>query len=115
MTLGPTHWRWRADVERVVLHLEATFPRIRCNTYVAHPWEGWDGQSIDVWGAGGRGDPLPLETGHKVVREAFNLSWGPFLRHYIYLNTLWTSFGGLSTWAPNDHRGKLRHVHFTYW
>jgi hypothetical protein len=113
--LGATHYRWRADVARIVERIEANFPNVRCNTYVDHPWPGWDGRSVDCWGRGGRGDAIPSHTGAAVLEYVFNLRTGPYLRHYIYRHTLWTSFGGKSLWVPNDHSRGLRHVHFTYW
>lgn len=115
MTLGPTHYSWRPDVQRVVRLIHARFPQTRCNTYVGHPWSGWDGRSLDVWGPGGRGDPISEDLGHRVLRFVFNLEGDPQIRHYIYLNTLWTSFGGTSRWASSDHSGNLRHLHVTYW
>lgn len=91
------------------------FPSVTYNTYRGHPWPGWDGRSIDVWGKDGRGDPIPLQLGHEVLRHVWNLDFGPWLRHYIYLRTLWTSFGGESVWHARDHSGNLRHLHLTYW
>lgn len=115
MALGATRWRWRGDVRRVVAHLESQFPALRANTYVCHPWCGWGRVSVDLWGRGGRGDPIPRDTGFLALREAFTLPWGPSLRHTIYLHQLWTDFGGYSWWRSDDHSGKLRHVHLTYW
>jgi hypothetical protein len=70
---------------------------------------------VDVWGIGGRGDAIPYETGRSVHAFAFALPGAPYLRHTIYEHQLWTSFGGYSYWAPDDHSGWLRHVHLTYW
>jgi hypothetical protein len=70
---------------------------------------------VDVWGIGGRGDAIPYATGRSVHAFAFNLPGKPFLRHTIFEHQLWTSFGGYSYWAANDHSGWLRHVHLTYW
>jgi hypothetical protein len=115
VSLGPTHFRWRADVQEVVLKIHRNFPNVRCNTYEGHPWPGWDGRSIDVWGLGGRGDPIPAHTGHAVKQFLRDLRGAPFIRHHIYLHELWTSFGGYSTWISNDHSLSLRHLHVTYW
>lgn len=115
MTLGPTHYAWRPDVRWVQNQVRSRFPSVTTNTYVGHPWPGWDGRSFDVWGPRGRGDPVDLETGHKVLAFVYNMDGAPWLRHYIYLTTLWTSFGGSSRWPSLDHSGRLRHVHFTFW
>jgi hypothetical protein len=113
--LGATRFRWRADVRRVVRAVEANFPTVRANTYVGHPWPGWGRVSVDFWGPGGRGDPIPLHTGHRVRAFIFHRPGLPMIRHTIYLHQLWTSFGGYSFWGADDHSDELRHVHVTYW
>lgn len=112
---GATRYFWRRDVRAVVARIHAEFPHTTQNTYVCHPWCGWGPVSVDCWGAGGRGDPIQEDTGWRVLGFAFNLPGRPYLRHTIYEHQLWTSFGGYSTWFPNDHSGWLRHVHLTYW
>ena len=76
---------------------------------------GWGRVSVDLWGPGGRGDPIGYDLGWTALREAFTLPWGPSLRHTIYIHQLWTDFGGYSWWQADDHSGELRHVHLTYW
>jgi hypothetical protein len=115
MSLGPTRWRWRKDVRRVIDRLERRYPQARPNTYVGHPWPGWGRVSVDWWGPGGRGDPIPYNLGWSILNDAFQMELGPQLRHTIYIHQLWTSFGGYSWWEPDDHSGDLRHVHLTYW
>jgi hypothetical protein len=114
-TLRTIHRNWRPDVERVVRHIERRFPSTRCNTYINHPWPGWDGRSIDVWRDAPWPTPVGLKTGHRVLSYVFNNEEFPALRHYIYLHQLWTSFGGRSLWTPDDHSGALRHLHLTFW
>lgn len=113
--MGPTHYRWDPDVRRIVREIEAKFTNVRCNTYQDHPWVGWDGRSIDVWGGIGRGDPLRLHTGYQIWDFLMDMPGAPFIRHMIFVNQLWTSFGGRSRWSDSDHRGLLRHLHVTYW
>jgi hypothetical protein len=113
--LGPTRYFWRPDVREVVAYLKRRYPRARPNTYIAHPWPGWGRVSVDWWGPGGRGDPIAYQLGEDILEEAFQLPWGPQLRHTIYIHQLWTSFGGYSYWSEDDHSGDLRHVHLTYW
>lgn len=113
--LGATHYNWRPDVRRVVASVLEEFPRVTANTYVDHPFPGWDNRSADFWGSGGRGDPIPKEVGFAVRRYINNLSMGPRVRHSIYLHQWWTDWSGMQTWKPNDHSGALRHVHFTWY
>lgn len=113
--LGATHFTWRADVAAVVHKVLARFPAVTANTYIDHPWPGWDGQSVDFWGAGGRGDPLGFETAKTIRAFLFNLPGPPLIRHTILRHRLWTSFGGWSLWSSADHSGRLQHLHVTYW
>jgi hypothetical protein len=112
---GKTHYRWREDVRRVVQLTEARFGPVRANTYVCHPWCGWGSASIDFWGEGGRGDPIGYGLGWRVLQFLFELPGKPIIRHTIYEHQLWTSWGGESFWRRDDHTGRLRHVHVTYW
>lgn len=113
--LGATHYTWRRDIDALVHKLLNRYPRLTANTYIDHPWPDWDYVSVDVWGPGGRGDAIPDD----LVRPSLHLlQAGPALtpiRHYIHHHILWTSFGGRSVWVPNDHSGRRRHLHVTWW
>lgn len=111
---GATRYHWDRDVANVVQLVLSRFPRLTANTYVCHPYCGWGHRSVDLWDRGGRGDPVPRDLGLASVNFLFNLTEGPLIRHYIFEHTLWTSFGGKSYWAADDHSGDLRHVHVTY-
>lgn len=113
--LGPTTYHWRPAVRAVVEQVESSFPAVKCNTYPNHPFPNWERVSFDAWGRGGRGFPIPLEIGFSVIHFVLGLRDRPQLRHYIYLHTLWTEWGGESYWAANDHIFGLRHVHFTFY
>lgn len=115
MTPAQQHRNWRPDVARVVAWLEQQHPNLECITYVDHPWPGWDGRSLDVWADAESWQPAGTKVLHQCRRELFNLHWGPYIRHTILGHHLWTSFGGTSWWAPDDHSGWLRHLHVTYW
>lgn len=114
LVLGPTHWRVRSDIrrlaDRVIAQEGGTW-----NTYEGHPWVGWDRYSVDFWGPGGRGDPLGINVGYRILRAVHAARLRTALRHTIYLHELWTDFGGTSTWESDDHSGKLRHVHATWY
>jgi hypothetical protein len=113
--LGATHYRWRADVARTVQQVHRRFSPISANTYVAHPWPGWSHVSVDYWGPGGRGDPIREDIGREIREFLFDLPGAPMIRHTIFQHQLWTSYGGVSYWRPDDHSGALRHLHVTYW
>jgi hypothetical protein len=113
--LGPTHYRWHPDVRALVQSALAEHPRATANTYVAHPWRGWSRWSVDFWGPGGRGDPIAVATGKSIRAFLVEQTGAPFIRHWIWRHTLWTSFGGYSRWTADDHSGRLRHLHLTYW
>jgi hypothetical protein len=115
VALGATHHNWRPDVHTIVRRILAENPSISANTYTDHPWPGWDEVSVDFWGPGGRGDPIDRAAGLRVRRTLMELPGEPYIRHTIWMHQLWTSFGGWSWWEPNDHSGRLRHLHVTYW
>lgn len=91
------------------------FPDVTANTYVDHPWPGWDGRSVDFWGPGGRGHAIDVMDGYNIRRRLMRKPGEPHIRHWIYRHTLWTSFGGYQHWEPDDHSFGLRHLHVTYW
>jgi|SRR5215204_1293085 len=113
--LGPTHYDWHPAVLAVVHEISNRYPQVRCNTYVGHPWAGWDRYSIDAWGPNGRGDPIDADTARSLRLFLHQRSGPPLIRHTILGHRLWTSFSGWSRWYDDDHSGNLRHVHVTYW
>jgi hypothetical protein len=119
--IGTTMHEWDKDVTRVVHKLFSRFSAISCNTYSCHPFcgppddrQGWARRSIDVWGPGGRGDPLPEHLSELVLDFLFTMPGKPLLRHYILEHVLWVRGKGYFDWPANDHAGWLRHVHVTY-
>lgn len=115
MTPTQQHYRWRPDVREVVLDLERRFTDLECVTYVDHPWPGWDGQSFDVWDDAQTWTPARLRQLERARHYVMERVGRPFIRHTILRHELWTSFGGASYWAPDDHSGRLLHLHVTYW
>ena len=115
MELGNTHFTWRKDVRAIVDLVLRRWPGVTANTYVDHPWPGWDARSVDFWGPGGRGSAIDLRDGRQIRRYLMKLDGAPHIRHTIYRHRLWTSFGGGSYWPAHDHSGVLRHLHVTYW
>ena len=90
----PTRYNWgdREDIEELIRLIYRRFggpEEQQMNTYVKHPpndeenglsiWFGFQTQrlSLDVWGPGGRGDPLPPEQHRKIYKFLFNLNGAP--------------------------------------
>ena len=115
MACSTKHYRWRRDVRRVVQATLTRYPALSANTYIDHPWVGWDGVSVDFWDNRGCGWPADSDTLHRALSYLFHLPGKPHIRHTILEHTLWTSYGGKSYWRPNDHSGRERHLHVTYW
>jgi hypothetical protein len=118
---GATSHHWDADVARVVHQLLNRFPALTANTYDCHPFCGppgnrqaWARRSVDVWGAGGRGDNIgPLKAVH--VRDwLMELNGLPLIRHLIHERRIWVRGSGWLPWRAADHDGELRHIHVTY-
>jgi hypothetical protein len=102
-------------VREVVRKVERRWPELECITYKNHPWPGWDGQSFDLWDDSETWNNAPYRKLEQVRLYLMSLPGEPHIRHTILGHQLWTSFGGYSYWAPDDHSGKPRHLHVTYW
>lgn len=113
--VGATRYHWDRDVRRNVHKALSRFPQASANTYTCHPYCGWGRRSVDFWDRAGRGHALDAHITELLLDFLFEMPDGPLIRHYILGHTLWTSFGGYSTWAADDHSGVLRHLHVTYW
>ena len=112
--VGATHFRWDPDVGRVVQSVLSFNSAVSCNTYLNHPYPGWDGRSIDVWSLGGRGSPIGHDLGLSVAKFLFDLPGQPMIRHLIFEHRWWMRGYGWRPWTRDDHSGALRHVHVTY-
>ena len=112
---GATRYFWTSDVRRNVQLVLSRFSPVTANTYICHPWCGWGPWSVDFWGAGGRGAAIQEDLGLAIRAYLMGLPGSPYIRHTIFEHWLWTSFGGYSWWAADDHSGVLRHLHVTYW
>jgi hypothetical protein len=113
--IGRTSHSWDPDVHNVVQALFSRFSSVSANTYTCHPFCGWERRSVDVWGELGRGHALDRHFSQLILDFLFTLPGEPMIRHYILDHVLWTSFGGYGVWPADDHTGRLRHVHVTYW
>lgn len=115
MACATKHYNWRADIGRLVHRTLNRFPELSANTYIDHPWPGWDHLSVDFWSVGGCGYPIRGDAPNRARAFLFRQPGLPNIRHCILDHDLWTSYGGYSYWRPNDHTGRERHLHVTYW
>ncbi len=125
----PTNYDWREDIEKLthrIANREAFKGRIWINTYHHHPpggsddfWRHRDTTSFDVWGFGGRGDPLTKKLGNQVHHALFSDLKPPDIWWIIWQGRMWSRFqipqnldapGG----APGSDPGHFSHIHVTY-
>jgi hypothetical protein len=119
----PTNYVWRKDIERLtarLVNMDAFHRRIWVNTYFIHPpgvTPHRDKLSFDVWGFGGRGDPLPEDLGWRVRRFLFGLRGLPNINWIIWQGRMWTIRGGpgpAPPGPPGSDAGHFNHLHVTY-
>jgi hypothetical protein len=114
---GETHWEveWyvRERAERLCELSGGTW-----NTYVDHPpGYGLDSTSIDLWGPGGRGDPLDEAAGDAAVAWALGqhqihpIAWLIWYSWWWRPRIGWMRYSG---WQGNHGPGTDAHVHITY-
>lgn len=112
----PTRYTWRADVEAWACWIAQNYD-VSVNTYYDHPEGFWRTEtSLDVWGAGGRGDFLPEGLGDQIWREIFwPEGWGPLVDWMIYQREIWTRASGIWTpWGSNAFEFHDDHIHVTW-
>ncbi len=118
----PTNYDWRDDVEKLtarLVNMEEFYKKIWINTYKGHP-PGWnrDITSFDVWGFGGRGDPLPVEIGEQVRDVMFDDPDPPDIWWIIYRGKMWTrragAWGASPPGPPDSDPQHNQHIHVTY-
>jgi hypothetical protein len=124
----PTNYQWRQDIERLthgIVNRDAFERRIWINTYFHHPpgnsddfWRHRDETSFDVWGFGGRGDPLPKPLGDQVFHVLFSDPNPPDIWWIIWQGRMWSRFQGGFIDAPQGPSGSdpghFLHIHVTY-
>ena len=122
----PTNYIWRADIERLTARLVNTDPfyrRIWVNTYHIHPpgvpLPLRDTLSFDVWGFGGRGDPLDVNLGWQVRQLLFTDPNPPNINWIIWQGRMWFVSGNPQrSPAPSgpagSDAGHFEHIHVTY-
>jgi hypothetical protein len=117
----PDRYNWRPDVEEVARYIVDTYG-VWCNTYHLHPPEvspSRERDSLDVWGPGGRGDPLDWDLHETIFWDIFNDGKPPWIEWTISKGWLWSSAGGWRWWSDDleddadTFHGK--HIHYTFW
>ena len=125
----PTRYVWRPDVEEWARYLVDKFDGVVwCNTYYDHPegrgFEVWDGAwyimntSFDVWGPGGRNDPLGSTVGWQIFGLLMNDPNPPNIHWIIYFGQqygAWNNWEGEWFADPGDFMYHGDHIHVTYW
>ncbi len=117
----PANYDWRDDIEELtarLVNMDRFYEKIWINTYEGHP-PGWnrDMTSFDVWGFGGRGDPLPEEIGREVFDVIFDDPNPPDIWWIIYRGRMWTRAGGdqpSPPGPPDSDPEHNQHIHVTY-
>ena len=122
----PTHYLWRERVKAIAektVNLQRFQRRIWINTYRLHPPAfPHEHISMDVWGFGGRGDPLPQALGAEVFRHLFRDPDPPdvwwciyrgrmFVRNALTFETHWEP---APPGPPGSDANHDQHMHFTY-
>lgn len=104
--LGPTTYNWSPLMQSYKDRLDSAFPGTTRNTYVGHP--GGEQNSMDNWGAGGRGAPVggvgDAISGW-IQRNVKELNW------LIWKGQMLSANGWRPYNDPNDMH--YDHVHFT--
>jgi len=112
----PTRYQWREDVEAQIRRIYARFPSVQINTYVDHP-EGFgrDEDSFDVWGPGGRNDPIGFDLGQRVFDFVFTDPNPPLIEWCIWRRAMWERrTGHFEPFGNNPFTFHDDHSHFTF-
>lgn len=118
MVLGRTHWNVVPHVALLARDVVGRFGG-SWNTYDRHglrPAKG-EAYTVDYWGAGGRGDPLPEATGDAMVAWILGQHQVHPVRILIWWSWVWYPGSG---WEPysgyqgNHGPGRDAHIHVGY-
>jgi GH25 family lysozyme M1 (1,4-beta-N-acetylmuramidase) len=112
----PTRYQWREGVEAQIRRIYAMFPNVHINTYIDHP-EGFgrDTDSFDVWGPGGRNDPIGFDLGQRVFDFVFNDPNPPLIEWCIWRRGMWTRASGITQpFGVDPITFHDDHCHFTF-
>lgn len=115
----PTRWTWDPHVEKFARYVVDYYrSEVTANTYVDHP-EGFgrDTTSVDLWGPGGRGDPIDSTIAKEIVDWQLADKKPPWIEWLIRNGYMWTPYNGWQ-WFSGDtsavDNGHYRHIHITF-
>lgn len=109
---GRTHYQWVPRTRELASWILFFWP-VSVNTYRDHPtsW-GLDATSIDVWGQGGRGEPIVRATGIAVADWIMSDESPCTVRWLIWDGWIWArGVGWREYWDASDMHHD--HVHVT--
>ena len=116
----PTRYRWRKHVKLLIrkVYREMSGPdEIHINTYLDHP-EGLHRTltSFDVWGPGGRGDPIGFAKGERVGEIVFNDEGLPIIEWAIWQRKIRRRADGYKPHPFGNDKFTFHddHLHFTF-
>jgi hypothetical protein len=122
----PTHYEWVARVSRrahQLVNAEDFREKIWVNSYVKHPPAfPREHLSLDVWGSGGRGDPIGEDLGHRVYDRLFNNPHAPDVWWCIWQNRMYVrdprtfeeEFRSAPPGPPGSDPKHELHLHVSY-
>ena len=116
----PTRYRWRKHVKPLIRKVYRKMggpEEIHINTYLDHP-EGLHRTltSFDVWGPGGRGDPISFAKGEMVREMVFNDKGLPIIEWAIWQRKIRRRADDYKPHPFGDDKFTFHddHLHFTF-
>lgn len=112
-SFGPTHFRWRPDIKRLVKRYERRYPT-KANNYEGHTGRAeLEPSSVDFWAPDGRGVPIAPEVGLKIMQRVIRQHAKRPYRYVIYRGYLHLPSGAVQPyWDASDQH--FDHVHVTF-
>lgn len=110
---GPTHYRWRKDIQRRVKRYERRYPT-KANNYEGHTGvPAFEPSSADFWAPAGRGYPINPVVGLKIMHRIIRRGDIAPYRYVIHRGYLHYPNGTIQPyWDPSDQH--YDHVHVTW-
>ena len=112
----PTRYNFRPDVADVVRRIYRKYPdQVHINTYRDHPEGYWrTPDSFDVWGPGGRNDPLDTRIGDEIRDMLFDDPRKPDIDWIIWRRWIWSRGGGWQRFGDGPFTWHDDHIHTTF-
>ncbi len=121
----PTRYTWRKDIQELIrrIYEEFGWDALHITTYVDHPASefypeagGRDTASLDIWGPGGRRDPLPKALGDKIYKFIYNDSKPPWIDWIIWRRVMRSRASGFvdTPFGTDEFSWHDDHIHITF-